>query len=79
MMDSAKQQQNNKGFRLVYRKHIVMPTEHGSWAWLLVPFFVGTAVAGKVNLPVVLTLIGGLAVFFLRPLDQADGSIRQLT
>jgi hypothetical protein len=64
-MESSKQQEN-KGVRLAYRKHIVMPTEHGSWAWLLVPFFVGTAVAGKFNLSVLLTLIGGLAVFFLR-------------
>ncbi|MEJ2747072.1 MAG: YwiC-like family protein [Anaerolineae bacterium] len=43
-----------------------MPAEHGSWAWLLVPFFVGTAVAGRFNLPVLLALLGGLAVFALR-------------
>jgi hypothetical protein len=51
---------------LVYRKHIVMPTEHGSWSWLLVPFFVGAGIAGRFNLAVWLTLLGGLAVFFLR-------------
>ncbi len=63
---SNKNDQSSSGFPLVYRKHIVMPTEHGSWAWLLVPFFVGTAVAGQFNLPVLLALLGGLAVFFLR-------------
>ena len=61
-----KNDRSNDRFSLVYRKHIVMPTEHGSWAWLLVPFFVGTAVAGRFNLPVLLALLGGLAVFFLR-------------
>jgi hypothetical protein len=63
---SNKNERSNGRFPLVYRKHIVMPTEHGSWAWLLVPFFVGTAVAGRFNLPVLLALLGGLAVFFLR-------------
>ncbi len=43
-----------------------MPTEHGTWAWLLVPFFVGAAVAGRFNLPVWLTLIGGLSGFLMR-------------
>ena len=43
-----------------------MPAEHGSWAWLLVPFFVGAGVAGRFNLAVWLSLLGGLAVFFLR-------------
>lgn len=56
----------NHSFPLSYRKHIVMPTEHGSWAWLLVPFFVGVGIAGRFNLAVLLTLLGGLAVFFLR-------------
>ena len=63
---SNKNDQRSSGFPLIYRKHIVIPTEHGSWAWLLVPFFVGTAVAGQFNLPVLLALLGGLAVFFLR-------------
>ncbi|MCB9418393.1 MAG: YwiC-like family protein [Ardenticatenaceae bacterium] len=61
-----KNSQNGRRIALVYRKHIVMPAEHGSWSWLLVPFFVGTAVAKTFNLPVLLALLGGLAVFFLR-------------
>ncbi len=52
--------------RLIYRKQIVMPTEHGSWPWLLVPFTVGIGVAGQFNLAGLLTLIGGLAVFLMR-------------
>lgn len=50
----------------IFRKQIIMPTEHGSWAWLLVPFFVGAVVAGHFNFPVLLTLLGGLAGFFMR-------------
>lgn len=52
--------------RLVYRKQIVVPAEHGSWPWLLVPFAVGVGVAGRFNLAVLLTLVGGLAVFLMR-------------
>jgi hypothetical protein len=66
MDESNKNDRVKSNFSLVYRKHIVMPAEHGSWAWLLVPFFVGTAVARQFNLPVLLALLGGLAVFFLR-------------
>lgn len=29
------------------RKALVMPAEHGSWSWLLVPFLVGIGVAGR--------------------------------
>lgn len=50
----------------LWRKHVVLPAEHGSWAWLLVPFGVGTAVAGQFTLASLLTLLGGLAVFMMR-------------
>lgn len=43
-----------------------MPTEHGSWSWLLVPFAVGAGVGGEWNLSLTLTLVAGLAVFFMR-------------
>ncbi|MCB8947139.1 MAG: YwiC-like family protein [Ardenticatenaceae bacterium] len=49
-----------------FRKQLILPAEHGSWSWLLVPFLVGTAVAETVNLPVLLVLVGGLAFFLLR-------------
>jgi hypothetical protein len=49
-----------------FRKQLILPAEHGSWAWLLVPYFVGTAVAGTFNLGTALVLIGGLALFLLR-------------
>ncbi|RMH01109.1 MAG: hypothetical protein D6706_02425 [Chloroflexi bacterium] len=48
------------------RKHIIMPAEHGSWSWFLVPFLTGVLVAGQFNLAVLLTLVGGLAAFLMR-------------
>jgi hypothetical protein len=50
----------------VFRKRLVIPAEHGSWSWLLVPFFVGVIVAGRWNLAVSLVLVGGMAGFLLR-------------
>lgn len=59
--------------RRLFRKNLVIPTEHGSWSWLLVPFFVGAAVASRIVpegspslLPLILTLIGGLCAFLVR-------------
>lgn len=43
-----------------------MPTEHGSWAWLLVPFGVGAGITGRFDLPVLLMLFAGLAIFLMR-------------
>ncbi|MCB8978907.1 MAG: YwiC-like family protein [Ardenticatenaceae bacterium] len=62
MSDSTNNTQ--RPFRL--RKQLILPAEHGSWSWLLVPFLVGTAVAETLNFPVLLVLIGGLAFFLLR-------------
>lgn len=52
--------------RRFFRKQIVLPAEHGSWSWLLVPYFVGLLVAGQWNLDAFLVLIGGLAAFLVR-------------
>lgn len=49
-----------------FRKQLLLPAEHGSWSWLLVPYLVGTAVAGTFNLATLLVLIGSLALFLLR-------------
>lgn len=53
-------------FSDLWRKTLILPAEHGAWAWLLVPFGVGTAVSQTVNLPIVLTLLAALALFLLR-------------
>jgi hypothetical protein len=53
----------SRGF---FRKRLIMPAEHGSWSWLLVPYFVGVLVAGRWNATAWLVLSGGLAAFLMR-------------
>jgi hypothetical protein len=52
--------------RQIFRKQIVIPSEHGSWSWFFVPYFVGLLVAGQWNVPAFLVLVGGLAGFLIR-------------
>ena len=59
--------------RTIFRKKLVMPTEHGAWAWLIIPFLVGAVVAGKSGpfdqnaaLSLLLTFVSGLSAFLLR-------------
>lgn len=49
-----------------FRKSLVLPAEHGAWAWLMVPFVVGSSVAGQLHPAIFLTLVGGLAAFLMR-------------
>lgn len=55
-----------KSQQTIFRKQLIVPAEHGSWPWLLVPYGVGVGVAGQMNLATVLVLVGGLAVFLMR-------------
>lgn len=54
------------GKNRIFRKKLVVPTEHGSWSWFLVPYFVGVLVAQEWNLAAALVLVGGLAGFLVR-------------
>lgn len=58
--------QAGEGVKKGFRKQLLLPAEHGSWSWLLVPYLVGTAVAQTFNLAALLVLIGSLALFLLR-------------
>lgn len=49
-----------------FRKHLLLPSEHGSWSWLIVPYFVGVIVGGTVNVAVILVFTGSMATFLLR-------------
>lgn len=66
MEKSINSREMTKRRRKFFRKQLVIPAEHGSWSWLLVPYFVGLLVAGEWNLPTFLVLIGGLAGFLMR-------------
>jgi len=70
--------------RAFFRKSLVVPTEHGAWSWLLVPWLVGAAVglAAPVNAPLaglalLLTLVGGLSAYMIRQPATAWLRIRQ--
>jgi hypothetical protein len=70
--------------RRFFRKSLIIPTEHGSWSWLLVPFLVGGAVAsqagwasGSSTPTLTLTLVGGLCAFLVRQPANAWLRIRR--
>lgn len=50
----------------IFRKALLLPAEHGSWSWLLVPFLAGVAVARRLDPALLLVLAGALAAFLLR-------------
>lgn len=59
--------------RTWFRKTLVVPTEHGAWSWLLVPFLVGALVGSLAGQPapfsglaLVFTLVGGLSAYMSR-------------
>ena len=52
--------------RRLFRRQVVIPSEHGSWSWFFVPYFVGLLVAGQWNVSALVVLIGGLAGFLIR-------------
>jgi hypothetical protein len=66
MTTTNPRRRRSKYYPFVFRKQIVVPTEHGAWPWMLVPLAVGAGVAGRFNLPVLLTLVGGLSLFLMR-------------
>jgi hypothetical protein len=70
--------------RALFRKSLVVPTEHGAWSWLLVPWLVGAVVglaapagAPLPGLALLLTLIGGLCAYMIRQPATAALRIRQ--
>lgn len=66
MIDEATQTADRRRSRAIFRRNLLLPTEHGSWSWFLVPFGVGVLVAGALTLATLLTLVGGLALFLMR-------------
>ena len=49
-----------------FRKQILIPTEHGSWSWLFVPYLIGIGVTQTFSLATFLVLVAGLSVFLMR-------------
>ncbi len=70
--------------RAFFRKSLVVPTEHGAWSWLLVPWLTGAVVglATPVSAPLpflalLLTLVGGLSAYMIRQPATAWVRIRR--
>lgn len=81
---TIKAQDENRSFapssrtrRRWIRKAYLLPAEHGSWSWLLVPYIVGAAVAPQWSFASLLVLVGGLSAFLLRQPASAWLRIRQ--
>lgn len=60
-----------------FRKAYLLPAEHGSWSWLLVPYLVGAAIAPQWSFASLLVLLGGLSVFLVRQPATAWLRIKQ--
>ena len=55
-----------KSNKTLLRKHIALPQDHGSWAFLLSPLIVGLAAGHRWDAATFWLIIGALAAFFLR-------------
>lgn len=71
------QDRTSAGRHRLFRRSLLLPAEHGSWSWLLVPFLTGVAVAGRLNFAVLLVLVGSLTAFLVRQPATAWLRIRQ--
>lgn len=61
----------------IFRRSLLLPAEHGSWSWLLVPLFLGAAVGERFNGAVLLVLLGSLSAFLMRQPATAWFRIRR--
>ncbi len=63
--------------RTLFRRSLILPAEHGSWSWLLVPYLLGAAVAGRFTFATLLVLLCGLSLFLMRQPATAWLRVRQ--
>lgn len=50
----------------LFRKHFILPSEHGAWIWLLGPLLVGVAAGSRLGADLIWLTIASLAAFSLR-------------
>lgn len=50
----------------LFRKVVALPQEHGTWAFLLSPLFIGLAAGGRWTVETAMLVLGVLVAFFLR-------------
>src|SRR5574337_856184 len=49
-----------------FRRHIALPTDHGSWVFLLIPLLVGLFAGGRWTPAILPLVVAALAAFLLR-------------
>ena len=54
------------GANALFRKHVMLPAEHGSWIFLLSPLLIGLVVGGSFTFASALLIVAALAAFLLR-------------
>ncbi len=52
--------------RRLFRRHIALPTDHGSWVFLLSPLLIGLFAGGRITPATPWVIVGALAAFLLR-------------
>ncbi len=52
--------------RSLFRRHIALPTDHGSWVFLLSPLLIGLFAGGRWTPAILPLVVAALAAFFLR-------------
>jgi hypothetical protein len=50
----------------LFRRHYILPAEHGAWIWWIGPFLIGTAAAGYRSADLLVLALAALAGFLLR-------------
>jgi hypothetical protein len=50
----------------IFRKHMVLPAEHGSWIWWIGPLVLGASAAGRVTSDLAWLSLAALAAFLFR-------------
>jgi hypothetical protein len=50
----------------LFRRHYLLPAEHGSWIWWIGPFLIGSAAAGNRSVDLLVLALAALAAFLLR-------------
>lgn len=56
----------DKSLSTIFRKHIALPTDHGSWVFLFSPLFIGLFAGESWTVASLCLIIGTLAAFLLR-------------
>ncbi len=56
----------NRSMRSLFRKHIFLPQDHGSWAFILSPLLVGAFAARAFSLNLLALIIAALSAYLLR-------------